>query len=826
MNIRILFFRTFTAGITAFAVPVFSQGTQYPFQNPELSIEERVANVISLLNQTEKVQLLASSDQTVSRLGFTTTSQTEGYHGAALGGPAGWGGNSSPTTQFCQAYGMGETWDPEVIEKAMDIEATEFRYTLHHGLKSGLIVRAPNCDLGRDPRWGRTEECFGEDPYLVGSITQAVVRGLQGNDPQYLKCASLMKHFLANSNENIRTSANSIFDQRLFREYYSMPFRMGAEAGSECMMAAYNKVNGIPCAVLPALKSVGRTDFGMNGVHCTDGGALGMLVTAHHFFPDTPTAAAACIKAGISQFLDPYTNGVNNALSSNLLTLAEIDSVLKYNFTLWFRLGLLDPPAQVPYTNVGTIAPWTTDSHKNYCRLVTQKSIVLLKNSGNLLPLNRTAVRSIAVIGENADSVCLDWYSGTPPYKVSVLAGIKAKAGSGVTINYARTNAGSAAVNAASSSDVALVVVGNHPLCNNSGWGNCPERSEGKEQRDRDSITFEPLDENLIRDVYAANPNTIVLVLSSFPYAANWAQANVPAILHMTHNSQELGNALADALFGDYNPGGKTTQTWPASIKDLPVMSDYNIRNGRTYMYFSAAPLYAFGYGLSYTTFGYANLLSSSASFDARVGVAISAEISNTGNVAGEEVVQMYVRHLNSTVDRPQKELRGFRRIALGPGETKTVTMALPGRYLAYWDSTKATWFIENDNIEVQVGASSADIRLRDTLAVVNGGPVDMASVEIPYSSHPGAMRSIPVLSGARMMKKGASTILFVRMTRSAAIDMRVYSLTGKLLFRLSRMNLAAGEHCINLPIASAAGVYLIAGKVGEGFFTSKCCVR
>jgi hypothetical protein len=294
----------------------------------------------------------------------------------------------------------------------------------------------------------------------------------------------------------------------------------------------------------------------------------------------------------------------------------------------------------------------------------------------------------------------------------------------------------------------------------------------------------------------------------------------------MTHNSQELGNALADALFGDYNPGGKTTQTWPASIKDLPVMSDYNIRNGRTYMYFSAAPLYAFGYGLSYTTFGYANLLSSSASFDARVGVAISAEISNTGNVAGEEVVQMYIRHLNSTVDRPQKELRGFRRIALGPGETKTVTMALPGRYLAYWDSTKATWFIENDNIEVQVGASSADIRLRDTLAVVNGGPVDMASVEIPYSSHPGVSRSIPVLSGARMMKKGASTILFVRMTGSAAVDMRVYSLTGKLLFRLSRMNLAAGEHCINLPFASAAGVYLIAGKVGEGFFTSKCCVR
>jgi hypothetical protein len=295
----------------------------------------------------------------------------------------------------------------------------------------------------------------------------------------------------------------------------------------------------------------------------------------------------------------------------------------------------------------------------------------------------------------------------------------------------------------------------------------------------------------------------------------------------MTHNSQELGIALADALFGDYNPGGKTTQTWPASVKDIPIMSDYNIRNGRTYLYFGGTPLYPFGYGLSYTTFGYADLVSSSASFDAQAGISISAAISNTGNIAGEEVVQLYVRHLNSKVDRPLKELRGFKRIALEPGESKTVTMTLAPRYCAYWDSANTTWVVENDDIEIQVGSSSADIRLKDTFAVVNGGPIEMSSVENPYLSNPAVSRCMPALLGVQMIKKGASTILVFRMTGSAAIDMRIYSLAGKILFSLNRKNLAAGEHSIAFPHTSLPiGIYLLAGRVGENSVAAKCCVR
>jgi beta-glucosidase len=807
------------------AYQAFSQTPQYPFLDPSLPLEDRIANVISLLTQTEKVQLLASSKVSNTRLGFSTTPFTEGYHGAALGGPSGWSSNSTPATQFCQAYGMGETWDPGAIEKALGAEAAELRYAFHKGLRSGLVVLAPNCDIGRDPRWGRTEECFGEDPFLAGTLTQAAVRGLQGNDPKYLQCASLMKHFFANSNENSRTSSNSVFDQRLLREYYTASFRMGTEAGAECMMAAYNKVNGVPCAVQPALRSMGRKDFGMSGIICTDGGALGMLVTDHRYFQDTATAAYACIKAGISAFLDRYTNGINSALGSNMLKIADIDSALTYNFEMWFRLGLLDPPDRVPYTNVGSTEPWTTDAHKSICRLVTQKSIVLLKNSGTLLPLDKKTIKSIAVIGENADSVCLDWYSGTPAYKVSALAGIRNKVPSGVTVNYAQTNTDSAAIKAARASDVALVVVGNHPLCHNVGWGICQKPSEGREQKDRDSITFEPGEESLIRQVFSANPNTIVLILSGFPYAAHWAKENVPAIIHMTHNSQELGNALADVLFGDYNPAGRTTQTWVASLKDLPDMMDYNIRNGRTYMYFDGTPLWPFGYGLSYTTFNYADLRTSEPVLDGKSSITVSVDITNTGKIAGEEVVQMYVKHLSSGVVRPIKELRGFERVALAAGETRTVTMPLSGRHLAYWDSVAGTWTVECDKVEIQVGASSADIRLYDTLPVTNCGPIDMSEVKAPYD--PDRLPGQPAIPGVRLIKKAGLIEAVFRNNESGLVDLRVYSLTGETIGHWAWERMIAGDHRITFRFGPIPpGVYILALQAGGRHYVSKCWLK
>jgi len=287
-----------------------------------------------------------------------------------------------------------------------------------------------------------------------------------------------------------------------------------------------------------------------------------------------------------------------------------------------------------------------------------------------------------------------------------------------VRVRYAPdNNINNDAANLAAESDVAIVFVGNHPTCN-APFGRCTLPSEGKEAVDRKSIDLDPAQLNLIRRVKAANAKTIVVLVSSFPYAIGWVQENVPAILHMAHSSQEEGNALADVLFGDYNPAGRLVATWVKSLNDLPPMMDYDIRKGRTYMYFKGQPLYPFGFGLSYTTFEYSNLRTSADSVNAAAEVVVSVDVKNTGSRAGDEVVQMYVKRLDSAVERPIKELRGFQRIPLRPNETRTVRLPLKGTDLTYWDAGKHSFVVEPGSVSIMLGASSADARLEKTISV------------------------------------------------------------------------------------------------------------
>ena len=714
---------------------------QYPFQNPDLPVEERVDSIISLLTLDEKIACLGTNPS-VARLGIKGSGHVEGLHGLAQGGPGKWGRPSViPTTTFPQAIGMAESWDPEIIKQAAAIEGHEARYIFQSSkYKQGaLVIRAPNADLGRDPRWGRTEECYGEDPYLTGTMVVAFVRGLQGEHPRYWQTAALLKHFLANSNEDTREDSSSDFDERLLREYYSLPFRMGiVDGGARAYMAAYNAHNGVPMTVHPILNEITVKEWGQNGIICTDAGGMRLLVTAHKHSPDLEHAAAASVKAGINQFLDRYPDAVHGALRVGLLTESDIEEVIKGNFRVMIKLGLLDPPSRVPYSSIGGgEAPWLTEKHKALARLITQESIVLLKNSRNLLPLDKRAIESIAVIGPRANEVLLDWYSGTPPYVVSPLDGIKSKVGSSVRVNYATNNDRGEAAKIAASSDVAIVCVGNHPTGgSNARWKEVSVPSEGREAVDRKSITLEQ--EELIKQVFQANPRTIVALISSFPYAINWTQENIPAIVHMTHNSQEEGNALADVLFGDYNPGGRLVQTWPRSVDQLPPLMDYNIRNGRTYMYFKGQPLYPFGYGLSYTTFTYSSLRTSSNFLSAGGSINVSFDVKNAGTRAGEEVAQLYVSYPSSSVRRPIKELKAFRRVALGPGQTKTVTIELKASQLAYWDSNRKSFIVEGGiiargsssaskqtkaatekaRVEITIGSSSADIKLNRLIEV------------------------------------------------------------------------------------------------------------
>jgi beta-glucosidase len=695
---------------------------EHPYQNPDLPEEQRVANILSLMTLQEKIAFLTQSPA-LPRLGIPKMGWIEGLHGVGLGAPGNWGrmgGGNTRTTTFPQSIGLGETWDTQILQKAGGVEGYEARFLVQSSNyhRGGLVIRAPNADLGRDPRWGRTEECYGEDPFFNGNMAAAYVRGLQGDNPRYWLSAALLKHFFANSNEDGRTRTSSDFDEALFEEYYGMPFRIAIqEGGARCFMASYNAWNKVPCTVQPAINDVAIKLWGLDGIVSTDAGSLPNLVRQHRFFTNEVIAAAACVKAGINQFLDgSYRADLQSALTSNLVTEADIDRVLKGEMRVYFRLGVLDPPDRVPYAKVGAAGepdPWTTDKHKAVAKLATQESIVLLKNSGALLPLDKSKIKTIALIGPRVNEVDFDWYSAEPPYFVTPLQGVKAKVGPDVTVNVATNNDDGRAVQLAKSADVAIVCVGNNP---GGAWAKVAGPSEGRESVDRKAINLEQ--EELIQQVFAANPKTVVVLISSYPYAINWTQDNVPAIVHMAQSSQELGSALADVLFGDYNPAGRLVETWPKSLDQLPAMMDYNIRDGRTYMYFKGAPLYPFGYGLSYTTFEYSNLKTSADTLGSKDTLKVSVDVRNSGKVAGEEVVQLYVQPPGD--GGPAEELRGFQRVALKPGERKTVEMTLPATSLMRWDLGRHAFVLQPGRFQLLAGASSADIRLKKSITTRN----------------------------------------------------------------------------------------------------------
>jgi beta-glucosidase len=493
-------------------------------------------------------------------------------------------------------------------------------------------------------------------------------------------------------------------------------------------MASYNAWNGTTMAINPILQSILRDKWGVQ-VISSDGGAVHLLVDPRRLFPDQKAAVVACLKAGINQFLDRYQDETTAAVKDGEVTEAEIDNLLRPKFRIAIKLGLLDPPDMVPYSKIkDSPEPWNTDHDRDVSKKIALESVVLLKNENHLLPLDKNAIHSIAVIGPLANSVHWDWYGGTPPYTVTPLAGIQAAVGPNVKVNYAESELDQAALLAARKSDVAVVVIGNDPTCGpdmphdwvktigGGGTLACTVPSDGREGRDRESIDL--AQEQLVKQVFAVNPKTIVILVSSFPFAINWSQEHAPAILHMAHSSQDEGTALAQVIFGDYNPGGHLVVTWPKSLDQEPPMMDYNIRDGRTYMYFKGEPLYPFGFGLSYTAFKFANLRTSAPTLAKDGTVTVSVDVTNTGSRAGDAVVQMYVHHMGTRVPEPEKALKGFKRVSLAAGETKTVELPLKAASLAWWDEKQSGWHVEAEPVRVMIGDSSADILQTATVRV------------------------------------------------------------------------------------------------------------
>ena len=691
---------------------------QNVFNDPAVYEEQRLDDLIARMTLDEKVDALGNNTQ-VPRLGIQASGSVEGLHGIVLGGPTYGDRANTPTTGFPQAYGLGETWDTDLLHRVATYISTENRYLFQNAKyrKSGLIMWTPNVDLGRDPRWGRTEECYGEDAFLTSRLAVAFIKGIQGDHPKYWRNASLMKHFLSNSNEYGRTFSSSNYSDKLFREYYAYPFYKGVtEGGSQALMTAYNAYNGTPCIMHPVLRNIVMKEWGLNGTLLTDGGAFRLLLSDHKRFDnDRAAAAAACIKAGITKFLDEYKDAVYEALHRKLISVEDIEKAIRGNLRISLKLGLLDHAEDNPYAAIGvtdTIAPWSKPETKALVREATLKSIVLLKNQDHLLPLDRHKIKKIAVIGQSATEVLQDWYAGKPFYTVNVLDAIREEAGNDIEVRYVKTNRMDSARTVAAWADVAIVCVGNHPTCD-AGWEQAPVISEGKEAVDRQSLQLDQ--EDLLLQVAQTNPNTIGVLISSFPYAINRANQTVPALLHLTQCSQELGHAVSDVIFGHYNPAGRLTQTWVKNITDLPHMMDYDITHGRTYMYFKEKPLYPFGYGLSYTRFNYSGTTLNDRVIERGDTLRVCFNLKNSGDMDGDEVVQLYVSARKHTDKDPIKQLKAFQRISLRKGETKKVELTVPYTELQVWDEKQNRFILPNKEMTLEIGASSSDIRLRTT---------------------------------------------------------------------------------------------------------------
>lgn len=691
---------------------------QNVFNDPAVNEEQRLDDLIARMTLDEKVDALGNNTQ-VPRLGIQASGSVEGLHGIVLGGPTYGDRANTPTTGFPQAYGLGETWDTDLLHRVATYISTENRYLFQNAKyrKSGLIMWTPNVDLGRDPRWGRTEECYGEDAFLTSRLAVAFIKGIQGDHPKYWRNASLMKHFLSNSNEYGRTFSSSNYSDKLFREYYAYPFYKGVtEGGSQALMTAYNAYNGTPCIMHPVLRNIVMKEWGLNGTLLTDGGAFRLLLSDHKRFDnDRAAAAAACIKAGITKFLDEYKDAVYEALHRKLISVEDIEKAIRGNLRISLKLGLLDHAEDNPYAAIGvtdTIAPWSKPETKALVREATLKSVVLLKNQDHLLPLDRHKIKKIAVIGQRATEVLQDWYTGKPFYTVNVLDAIREEAGNDIEVRYVKTNRMDSARTVAAWADVAIVCVGNHPTCD-AGWEQAPVISEGKEAVDRQSLQLDQ--EDLLLQVAQTNPNTIGVLISSFPYAINRANQTVPALLHLTQCSQELGHAVSDVIFGHYNPAGRLTQTWVKNITDLPHMMDYDITHGRTYMYFKEKPLYPFGYGLSYTSFNYSGTTLNDRVIERGDTLRVCFNLKNSGNMDGDEVVQLYVSARKHTDKDPIKQLKAFQRISLRKGETKKVELTVPYTELQVWDEKQSRFILPDKEMTLEIGASSSDIRLRTT---------------------------------------------------------------------------------------------------------------
>lgn len=709
-------------------------GVEDIYENPDATIDNRVNNLLSLMSIYEKMQLLYETAPAIPRLGITKY-----YHGnEALHGVV----RPGKFTVFPQAIGLAATWNPDLIFKVATAISDEARAKWNEfdqgknqteQFSDLLAFWSPTVNMARDPRWGRTPETYGEDPCLTSLIGVSFVKGLQGNDPRYLKVVSTPKHFVGNNEEHNRFECKAVMSERALRSYYLPAFKaLITEGKAQSIMSAYNEINGVPCTANSwLLTDILRNEWGFNGYVVSDCGAPGHLYDAHHYALSPEDAAVMSMKAGLDLECSGYCKEcfifrdfLPKAYEDGKITESEINTAAFRVLRARFKLGLFDDPGLNPYTSISPSLIGSPE-HQKLALETALQSIVLLKNSNNILPLNSKKIRSIAVFGINAATCEFGDYSGTPVNDpVSPLQGIINKVGKECKIQTLPWTGGSDSIltgrgsgkktddpyreekRLAKKSDVAIVVLG-------------VNKSIEMEGLDRTTLDLPTNQQQFIQEIFKANPKTIVILVAGSSLAINWIQENVPAVVNAWYPGEQGGNAIADVLFGDYNPAGRIPLTYYKSTSDLPAFDDYEVFNGRTYMYFDKKPLYAFGYGLSYTSFIYSNMRADKSSIGQSDTITINVNIKNSGKVDGDEVVQLYLQQKAVSLKMPNRQLKSFKRISLKTGETKTVSFTLCRKDLSYWND-KNEFVLEPGEMNVQIGASSDDIRQEIQFKVKN----------------------------------------------------------------------------------------------------------
>ncbi len=859
---------------------------KYPFRDPSIAFDERVTELVSRLTLDEKISMLTTWQKAVPRLGIN-----DWHIGAEVARGYVSRNPEKPTTVFPEPIGLAATFDPELMEKLGEIAGKEARILHAENPKTNLMLWGPTVDACRDPRWGRNEEGYGEDPFLTGEMSKAYTLGMAGRDPKYMRTVPTLKHFFANNNEFRRDRCNANITPRCKFEYYYEFFRPSVEeGGARSMMASYNEISGVPAILNPDLRPIIKGQWGLDFI-VTDGGDFSQNVTSHKYSASHAETIALALKAGTDIMTDGaeiVSAAAYEALEKGLMTEEDIDRSLKNSLRARFKLGEFDPPRACPYSSPDP-KEMDCEAHRKINHRAALEQFVLLKNNG-LLPLKKGV--KIAVIGDIAAHNYMDWYTGWSSYNITVLDGLKKlfgeenvlyddghdrvavrskltgkylaagddgsvfaacekpgdgsvfikadwggevtykvestgkffttetmkadsdttyrwfnqeilrpqEQGGGITyLTYFKRSVlgvdgegrlvqmpiknpkpetlfeeaiisdGAKRVSElAKKADVVIAVLGNNPMI------------IARECYDRSTLRLAPHQTKIFGAAASANKNTVLAMVSGYPFAVQDEEKLASAVLWSSHAGPELGSAFAEVVLGAYNPAGRLPQTWYLSEDDLPPITDYDIiSNGSTYLYFKGEKLYPFGFGLSYSAFEYSDI-----SLKKRAdGVEISFNVKNISQRDGEETAQVYFKALEPSVKRPEKQLCGFERRLIKAGETARFTIKVDYRRLRFYDVSREKFAVEKGKYLFMVGPSSEGFPLSVSAdipgEVILPRDLGKATKAINYDESRGSVMKFSKYGGFWYMSGGELVFNRARISSAKNIQLK-YATTGR----------------------------------------------